>query len=94
MNDDEAALCLSKLGHTARLSIFRLLIQYGHSGATVGDIQRQTDIAPTTLNHHLEQLQKANWITKQREGREVYCIANFERMNELIGYLMEGCCTN
>ncbi len=92
MNTDEAALCLAKLGHPARLSVFRLLIQQGRQGMTVGDLQKHTEIAPTTLNHHLEHLIKGGWITKQRDGREVYCVACFERMEALIQFLMEDCC--
>lgn len=92
MNLDEAALCLSKLGHPARLKVFRLLIRHGEAGLTVGDIQQRLDIAATTLNHHLEHLIKGQWIRKQRDGREVYCIADFKRMDGLIKFLMDDCC--
>lgn len=44
---------LSALGHDARLSIFRLLVQAGESGLRVGDIGAHLDIAPSNLAHHL-----------------------------------------
>jgi len=34
------------------LSIYRLLVQAGHRGLTVGEIDKRLGIAPTTLNHH------------------------------------------
>lgn len=94
MNTEKAALCLAKLGHPARLSIFKLLIRYGHTGLTVGDIQKRLDIAPTTLNHHIEHLQKAGWLSKSKDGREVHCRANFKLMDQLVNYLSAECCTD
>ena len=52
MKIKNAANCLTKLGHFAMLSIYRLLAQAGHRGLTVGEIGKRLGIAPTTLNHH------------------------------------------
>ena len=52
MKIKNAANWLAKLGHSTRLSIYRLLVQAGHRGLTVGEIGNRLGIAPTTLNHH------------------------------------------
>ena len=52
MKIKNAANCLAKLGHSTRLSIYRLLVQAGRRGLTVGEIGNRLGIAPTTLNHH------------------------------------------
>ena len=52
MTIKNAANCLAKLGHSTRLSIYRLLVQAGHRGLTVGEIGNLLGIAPTTLNHY------------------------------------------
>ena len=53
MKIKNAANCLAILGHSTRLSIYRLLVQSGHRGLTVGEIDKWLGIAPTTLNHHV-----------------------------------------
>ena len=92
MKIKNAAKCLAKLVHSTNLSIYRLLVQAGHRGLTVGEIGKRLGIAPTTLNHHLEHLRGSNLIRKEREGRYVWCHANFELMGLLIQFLSEDCC--
>ena len=52
MKIKNAANCLAKLGHSTRLSKYRLLVQAVHRDLTVGEIGNRLGIAPTTLNHH------------------------------------------
>ncbi len=92
MEIPEAANCLSQLGHETRLSIYQLLIRVGTDGLSVGDIGSRLDLAATTLNHHLTNLCRAGLVDKQREGKMVWCTANYSRMNELLEFLKYDCC--
>ena len=92
MNLENAADCLAELGHPTRLSIYRLLVKTGNQGMTVGEIGRQLEIAPTTLNHHIEHLRRTDLIQKVKDGRMVWCKANYQVMDHLIEYLSEDCC--
>jgi uncharacterized ion transporter superfamily protein YfcC len=56
------ARALSALGHDARLSIFRLLVQAGENGLRVGDIGTHLDMAASTLAHHLSALVAAGLV--------------------------------
>ena len=83
---------ISALGHEARLGVFRLLIQAGPDGLQAGEIAGRLQIPPNTLTFHLTRLRYANLISSSRKGRHIIYTANFERMQNLIGFLTENCC--
>lgn len=87
-----AAAQLAALGHEARLSVFRLLVRAGPDGLRVGEIAEREGLAPSTLAHHLRALVQAGLVRQARQGREVQCIAAFEAMDGLVGFLTEECC--
>gem|GEM_PF-422530 len=67
MKFKNAANSLAKLGHSTRLSIYRLLVQAGHRGLTVGEIGKRLGIAPTTLNHHFRVADSFKTVCEQIE---------------------------
>jgi ArsR family transcriptional regulator len=87
-----AVEALSALAHEGRLSIFRLLVRAGREGLAAGEISRKLDILPNTLSASLTVLAHAGLITSRREGRSVIYAADYGRMTNLLGYLMEECC--
>ena len=88
----KAVEALSALAHEGRLSIFRLLVRAGREGLAAGEISRKLDILPNTLSASLTVLAHAGLITSRREGRSVIYAADYGRMTNLLGYLMEECC--
>jgi len=93
MELQSAAECLEALGSPHRLSIFRLLVQSGASGMNVGEIKHSLDMPSSTLSHHLAKLVNQGLISQQRESRNLICCCNYLKMNELLGYLSENCCS-
>lgn len=83
---------LAALAQESRLAIYRLLVESGPTGLAVGEIGASVRIAPATLSFHLKELSRAGLIRARQEGRFIYCSANFETMNRLLGYLTENCC--
>ncbi len=86
------ARTLSALGHDARLSIFRLLVQAGNGGLRVGDIGAHLDMAPSTLAHHLSALVDASLVLQERQGREVFNRVDYPAMRALVDFLTHECC--
>ncbi len=87
-----AVSALSALAHQGRLAIYRLLVQRGPEGLTVGEIAAKFDMPGATLSFHLSQLKHAGLVRARRDGRQLIQTADFDRMNALLGYLTENCC--
>jgi len=92
MDIEIVAKALKELGHTTRLSIYKQVVKAGFQGTSVGDIQNQLNIPGSTLSHHISGLNQAGLIHQRREGRTLFCVANYEHLNEVIGFLMDECC--
>src|SRR5690348_14368133 len=92
MKLSDAIGSLKALAHAHRLEIYRLLVQAGPDGATVGTLQGQTRHAAATLTNHLNALRRAGLIADRRDGRNIWCCADYTRMNGLLAYLTENCC--
>jgi DNA-binding transcriptional ArsR family regulator len=80
------------LGHPARLSIIRILVQGGPSGTSAGDIQARLDMPASTLSHHLSRLVQAGLITTRGEGTFHLYAPDISTLRALTNYLWEDCC--
>ncbi|NBC46936.1 MAG: metalloregulator ArsR/SmtB family transcription factor [Gammaproteobacteria bacterium] len=90
----ELAARLEALGHTTRLTVFRILVRAGPNGVPVGAVQDQTGLAPSTLSHHLHKLISVGLVSQRREGRTLYCCAEYPVMNETLDVLRAECCVD
>src|SRR5687768_9956015 len=93
METTQAVQALSALAQGSRLSIFRLLVQAGPAGLAAGSIGEALDLPPATLSFHLAGLTRAGIAKSRQDGRFVIYSADFDRMNELVGFLTENCCS-
>ena len=87
-----AVIQLSSIAQTARLEIFRLLVQAGQDGLPAGNISERLKIPASTLSFHLKELSHAGLINARQVSRNIYYSANYEAMNGLLAYLTENCC--
>jgi ArsR family transcriptional regulator, arsenate/arsenite/antimonite-responsive transcriptional repressor len=92
METSTALGALSALSHESRLAAFRQLVQAGPDGLSVGELRERLALPPATLTAHLNVLRAAALVEDQREGRVIRVRANYQRMNDLLGYLTENCC--
>lgn len=93
MNSHDVVRALAALAQESRLSVFRLLVSRGPEGYSAGEIGEQLDIPGPTLSFHLKELVQSGLITARKQGRFIYYAPAFERMNQLLGYLTENCCS-
>lgn len=87
-----AAERLAALGHEARLSIFRLLVEAGGEGLNAGHIGARLGLPPATLSFHLAHLARVGLVAGRREGRFIFYAADFAAMDALVAFLTANCC--
>jgi len=92
MDASNAVGALSALAHPARLEVFRLLVRAGPGGMAAGDIARATGSLANTLSTNLSLLAGAGLVASRRDGRSIIYAAGYERMSELLAFLVEDCC--
>lgn len=94
MTIKKAVAALGALAQETRLQIFRLLVQAGAEGLSVGAIaERLGTEANGRLSFHLKELAIAGLIRPSQSGRFIYYSANYSAMNDLLAYLTEHCCS-
>jgi len=87
-----AVAALSALAHPGRLEIFRLLVRAGEPGMAAGDIARATGSLANTLSANLNILSGAGLVQSRRDGRSIIYTAAYDRMRDLLAFLVEDCC--
>lgn len=86
-------VALAALAQESRLALFRLLVERGPEGYTPGEIGGRLGIPGPTLSFHLKSLSAANLVQVRREGRFLFYSANFDQMNQIVGFLTDHCCS-
>ncbi|MEZ9175216.1 transcriptional regulator [Vibrio kanaloae] len=94
MELETIAKALKELGHPTRLCIYKEVVKAGYQGIAVGSIQNILGIPASTLSHHVSSLSSAGLISQRREGRTLYCVAEYECLNTVISFLRDECCLN
>jgi ArsR family transcriptional regulator len=93
MEHDSAAQGFSAMGSPSRLEVLQVLVRAGNAGLPVGDIQKRTGIAASTLAHHIKFLSAADLIRQDKQGRTIINRANFEHLQSLAEYILHQCCS-
>jgi len=92
MKSKDVVRSLAALAQESRLAVFRLLVEKGPAGMNAGAIAAKLEVVPATLSFHLKELSNAGLVQSQQDGRFVIYSANFDAMNELLGFLSSNCC--
>ncbi len=88
----EAVTALSALAQTHRLAVFRLLVQEGPNGLAAGEVAKRIGVPPSTLSHHLAQLEHAGLLRSWRVQRNIFYALDIEGARRLVAFLTEDCC--
>jgi DNA-binding transcriptional ArsR family regulator len=84
---------LAALAQESRLKAYRLLVEAGPEGLSAGRIGEELGLPPATLSFHLAHLARTGLVRSRQDGRFVIYSADFQNMNQLVGYLTENCCS-
>jgi len=92
METSSCVAALSALSHPGRLEVFRRLVRAGPEGLAAGAIARAVGARPSTLSSHLNVLSAAGLTVRRRVSRSIVYVAGYDRMRELLAFLVEDCC--
>ncbi|UUM31939.1 ArsR/SmtB family transcription factor [Vibrio japonicus] len=92
MELEVVAKALKELGHPTRLAIYKTIVKAGYKGVSVGVIQEKLSVPGSTLSHHISSLASAGLLSQRREGRTLYCVAEYQCLDSVIGFLKAECC--
>jgi ArsR family transcriptional regulator len=92
METNQVITALAALAQESRLAVYRLLVSAGPPGVAASKIAEQLGVANSSLSFHLKELTQAGLIVPRHEGRFIIYAANFDTMNNLVGFLTENCC--
>ena len=93
MKSKEAVKALGALAQESRLALYRVLVKRGPGGFTPGVLAEKLGITAPTLSFHLRELQNAGLVSARREGRFLYYSTCFDRMQSLVDFLTDECCS-
>ncbi|MEJ2681775.1 MAG: metalloregulator ArsR/SmtB family transcription factor [Gammaproteobacteria bacterium] len=93
MDIQNAIIIFDALSQETRLSAFRLLVQAGTEGLAAGVISEALGTPHNTMSFHLSHLANAGIISSRKEGRSVIYSAQFDVMQDLIGFMVKDCCS-
>ncbi len=89
----ELADSFKALSNPNRLQIFQRLLRHCESGTAcsanvakgfcVSELGEDLAVAPSTLSHHIKELQRAGLIKTQRRGKNVDCFVDTEKVSIL-----------
>ena len=66
-----AAQAFAAIGSVSRIQVLGVILEAGESGLTIGEIQKKTGIAASTLAHHLRFLCDASLVIQEKQGRRI-----------------------
>ena len=89
----DAVKALAALAQESRLTVFRMLVEAGPEGLSPGVISERAGIPAATLSFHLKELANAGLVASNPQGRFLIYAPDFERMNEVVAFLTENCCS-
>ncbi|WP_286197018.1 metalloregulator ArsR/SmtB family transcription factor [Tropicibacter sp. R15_0] len=87
-----AATMFHALSNTDRLAVLRALVAAGPDGLSAGEIAERVGASPSRASFHLSALSDAGCVTRERQARSQRYRVDFERMGQLLAYLLEDCC--
>lgn len=88
MDDSAAAQAFAAIGSASRIQVLVIVLEAGETGLTIGEIQKKTNIAASTLAHHLRFLSDENLIIQEKQGRKVVNRPDKRKIEALSSFLI------
>jgi DNA-binding transcriptional ArsR family regulator len=91
--DSELANLFAAFAHPSRIAILRALLSHGTSGQQFGELAIGLDLSPSTLTHHLREMEAAGVLIREAEGRATRLRLDLAALAGAVGQLTRLCCS-
>lgn len=83
---------LAILGHSQRISVFRMLMRRFPDTVPAGELANELGIKPSTLSNYLNALQRSGLVTQERSGTSLLYSVDMKNVQHMLGFLLNDCC--
>jgi len=100
INNEQLSEMFKALGNPHRLALFHRLIRCCPPGTTctseqavyasIGELGEGLAIAPSTLSHHLKELNRSGLISMRRHGKQVECWVEPATLEQLSAFFTDS----
>lgn len=91
--DSELANLFAAFAHPSRLAILRALLSHSTSGQQFGELATGLGLSPSTLTHHLREMEAAGVLIREPEGRATRLRLDLAALAGAVGQLTRLCCS-
>lgn len=92
MDNQTIASAFNGLAHKKRVEIFKSLLKQHPHPMLFGDISKCCSIAPSTLKHHLQELEAANIVKRKIIGRNTQLHLEIDNLEKILRGFLVDCC--
>ncbi|MES0862136.1 helix-turn-helix domain-containing protein [Ruegeria sp. SCPT10] len=83
---------LAILGHSQRITVFRMLMRRFPDTVPAGELASELDIKPSTMSNYLNALQRSGLVTQQRSGTSLLYSIDMKKVQGMLDFLIVDCC--
>jgi len=94
LNRDLLARLCSALANERRVLVFQHLLASPGVARTFGDIAEQTGIPPSSLTHHLKEMEAGGLLVRRAEGARTIFTLDLALLSRVFSQLLGQCCSD
>jgi ArsR family transcriptional regulator len=92
-SDAELATLFAAFAHPTRIAVLRCLLKHCRTGRQFGDLSSDLGVSPSTLKHHLDEMQRAGVLGREALGRATILKLDLAALAQAAAQLSQLCCT-
>ena len=92
-NDSELANLFAAFAHPTRIAVLRCLLKHCRTGRQFGDLSSDLGVSPSTLKHHLDEMQRAGVLARETLGRATILKLDLSALSQAAAQLAQLCCS-
>jgi DNA-binding transcriptional ArsR family regulator len=92
-DDSEIASLFAAFAHPTRIAVLRCLLKHCRSGLQFGDLSNELGIPPSTLKHHVDEMERAGVLVREAQGRATILKLDLDALAGVAVQLSRLCCS-